>query len=217
MKRSEDVKEIAKAMSKMQSEMGSASKDCKAYQYKYADMASVWSVLKGPLTNNGLTVSQETFNLPDGPSVVTLVMHESGQWIETEPLTIPTGKKDAHSSGSALTYARRYQLCAILGIVTEDDDGAAAQKNAPAPQRAIPPRKCTQEEYDNFVKKWSGTFDKNNIESYLHKRSNHFNVHIRTTVYALMNDNEKFEKEFKIWENKNKQNVKEVTDEAENL
>lgn len=28
--------------------------------------------------------------------------------------------------GSAITYARRYSLCAILGIVTEDDDGNAA-------------------------------------------------------------------------------------------
>ncbi len=44
-------------------------------------------------------------------------------------------KEDAQGYGSAVTYARRYALCALLGIVTnEDDDGNNASGNYGAPQ-----------------------------------------------------------------------------------
>jgi hypothetical protein len=49
---------------------------------------------------------------------------------------MPVTKADAQGFGSALTYARRYGLCAAVGIAPEDDDGnlAAAAK----PTKAIP-------------------------------------------------------------------------------
>lgn len=202
MKTSEEIKDICKALASMQGEMQYAVKSNQAYQYKYADMASVWSVIKEPLQKHGLFITQEALTLPDGVAVNTRVMHSSGQWIEYEPLIIPMGKKDAHSTGSALTYARRYQLCAALGVVTEDDDGAAAQKNAPVKEK-IPPRMCTQEEYDLFIEEWSKTYDKDKIEKYIEKRSSHFNVDSKCTVALLMKDQNKFEKEFKIWESRN--------------
>jgi len=131
MKTSENIIEIAKALSAMQAVMDNASKKVEAFKYKYSDLSSVWEVLRGPMTDNGLCVVQDPVSSDDGVSVVTRVMHESGQWIEFGPLLIPVGKRDAHSTGSAITYAKRYALCAALGIVTEDDDGQAAQKNPP--------------------------------------------------------------------------------------
>jgi hypothetical protein len=202
MKTSEEIKDLCKALASMQAEMTNASKDCKGYNYKYADLASVWGVIREPLQKHSLFVTQEALTLPDGVAVTTRVIHATGQWIEFEPLMIPMGKKDAHSTGSAITYAKRYQLCAALGVVTDDDDGAAAQKNAPK-KEVIPPRMCTEEEYNNFIEKWSNTFDKEKIIEYIAKRSKHFNVDPKITVSILMKDNNKFEIEFPKWESKN--------------
>jgi hypothetical protein len=63
--------------------------------------------------------------------VVTRLAHTSGEWIEGE-LAVPVSKADAQGYGSALTYARRYGLCAITGIAPEDDDGNAAAAAKPA-------------------------------------------------------------------------------------
>ena len=130
MKTSNEINEISKAMAAMQGEMTNAPKDCKGYNYKYADLAAVWGMIREPLRKHSLFIVQEAIAVNDGVSVSTRVIHASGQWFEFEPLTIPIGKKDAHSTGSAITYAKRYQLCAALGVVTDDDDGMAAQKSA---------------------------------------------------------------------------------------
>jgi hypothetical protein len=56
-------------------------------------------------------------------------MHSSGEFISSE-MQIPVSKHDAQGYGSALTYARRYALCAFVGIAPEDDDGNGASAKA---------------------------------------------------------------------------------------
>lgn len=56
-----------------------------------------------------------------------LVHAESGEWQESL-LVMPLPKADPQGYGSALTYARRYGLAAIIGLVTEDDDANLACK-----------------------------------------------------------------------------------------
>jgi len=129
MKTSEEMVEISKAMNAMQAELHTVSKDAKGYNYKYANFASIWNALREPLTKNGLSIIQDASSCPEGVSVVTRLQHVSGQWIEFGPLLVPMGKKDAHSTGSAISYARRYALSAAVGIVPDDDDGALAQKS----------------------------------------------------------------------------------------
>ena len=53
--------------------------------------------------------------------VTKLVHAESGEW-QKSLLVMPLSKTDPQGYGSALTYARRYGLSALVGIVTEDDD-----------------------------------------------------------------------------------------------
>jgi len=67
----------------------------------------------------------------------TRLLHSSGEWIEGR-MTLPVSKADAQGYGSALTYARRYGLCAAVGIAPEDDDGNAASAAAPPPRPAVP-------------------------------------------------------------------------------
>ena len=194
---SEKIECLAKALTQMQGAMGIASKDRSGYNYKYADLASVWGVIREPLVSNGLSVLQDAITIPEGVSVTTRVMHDSGQWIEFGPLVVPMGKKDAHSTGSAITYAKRYALCAALGVVTDDDDGAAAQKSAP-----VALKRCSQKDYDNFLTFWSQSYDKNMLNLYIDKKSAHHNMHPLETVFVLMNDLPKFEREFNNWESK---------------
>jgi UTP-glucose-1-phosphate uridylyltransferase len=52
-------------------------------------------------------------------------MHKSGQWISGD-YPVLVAKMDAQGLGSAITYARRYALQAMLGVAAEDDDGEAA-------------------------------------------------------------------------------------------
>jgi hypothetical protein len=94
---------------------------------KYADLASIMDAVREPLAANGLAVSQSVANDANGVSVTTTLLHESGETLVSEPCWLPVGKKDPQGYGSAITYARRYSLASLLGIVAdEDDDGNAA-------------------------------------------------------------------------------------------
>ena len=113
----------------------------------YADLTSVIEACKKPLSDNGLAFTQIFFTAENGVTcLATYLLHVSGQRIESMlPLL---NVKDAHSLGSAITYARRYALCSLLGIAPEgeDDDGNLAQKTAtskrqpPASRKNFPKR-----------------------------------------------------------------------------
>lgn len=126
MRTSESIKEIAGAICKMQASLKPADKDNTnpLYKSKYSDINAVWEALRAPLTSNGLSVWQDATTSETGVSVITRVVHSSGEWIEFSPFFVPLGvKKDAHGFGSATSYARRYSLCSALGITSDDDDG----------------------------------------------------------------------------------------------
>lgn len=137
MKNSENINELATAMSKAQSAMRPALKDSinPHYKSKFSNLTSVWESMRIPFTSNGLTVWQDITTCDKTVSVTTKVVHSSGQWVEFGPLTIPLGKFDAQGVGSATSYAKRYALCAALGIVSDDDDDGEA---ASAPIRNKP-------------------------------------------------------------------------------
>lgn len=88
--------------------------------YKYADLNSVWSAVRPLLRDAGLVVVQ----MPSGDGLTTLIMHESGEFIE-ETMRMAHPGNDPQAQGSAITYARRYALSAAFGIIAEDDDDAA--------------------------------------------------------------------------------------------
>lgn len=45
-------------------------------------------------------------------------------------------KRDAQGQGSAITYARRYALCAVLNLVADDDDDGNSASNGQAGEQA---------------------------------------------------------------------------------
>ena len=99
------------------------------FKSKYADLASALEATEPALEKNGLAVSQFPVNELDRIGVLTLVLHESGEFIGRE-FTLPVAKQDAQTGTAAVTYARRTAYMAALGVAAEDDDGNRAAGNA---------------------------------------------------------------------------------------
>lgn len=156
---SPEIAELCDALSKAQGAMGAATKDSTAtvrgkskdgrdveYTYKYATLADCWEIARPPLSANGLSLTQLPFTTEGGSLALrSILLHKSGQWIKTEHIlpVIESEKANPHQAdGIAMSYAKRYHLCAICGIPTEDDDGASASnigdKRAPSPVGTIP-------------------------------------------------------------------------------
>lgn len=141
MTQSENIGELATALSKAQAQIHAAEKDSKNPFFKssYASLTSVWDAAREPLTKNGLCVIQTTSVIEGRMFLVTTLAHTSGQWIRGEYLLNPN-KDDPQGMGSATTYARRYSLSAIVGITQSDDDAESAtdrQKTYAAPQKTM--------------------------------------------------------------------------------
>lgn len=127
------MKDLAAAMAKAQTQIKAAIKDTKGQigqnrAYKYADLASVWDACKTALSANNIAIIQKPDF--DGTSMwlETMLLHSSGDCI-TGRYPLRPSQDTPQAYGSALTYARRYSLSAMVGIVTdEDDDGAAGSK-----------------------------------------------------------------------------------------
>lgn len=132
MEKSEQINELAAALAKAQGAIKGALKDTANpfFKSKYADLSSVWEACRSQLSANGLSVVQTPCQGEGGINVETMLMHCSGQWISSQ-FTMPVAKQDAQAVGSAITYARRYALAAMIGIAPEDDDddGNAATGN----------------------------------------------------------------------------------------
>lgn len=95
------------------------------FKSKYVPLDAVLDAIAEPLRNNGIAILQPT-TIQDARTVlVTRLVHETGEWIEGRYPVHPV-KSDPQGEGSALTYARRYALMALVGIAPEDDDGNAA-------------------------------------------------------------------------------------------
>ena len=135
MNKSDSIKNIAAALQLFHLKMGKVSKSANNpfFKSKYAPLPDILEAISDPLDESGLTFSQ----FPDGDSLTTILMHpESGEWIEAAYSMHPV-KSDPQSVGSAITYARRYALGAILALnIDEDDDGNKA--SAPAEKVELP-------------------------------------------------------------------------------
>jgi len=135
--KSEEINELAAALVKVQGKLEGAKMDGvnPFFHSKYSTLASVWDACREPLSSNGLAVVQTCSIDENGGLVVnTTLLHSSGQWISGQQATKPT-KDDPQGMGSAITYARRYGLAAMVGICPEDDDAEAATERKPQAEK----------------------------------------------------------------------------------
>ncbi len=96
----------------------------------YADLGSVFRTITPAMDAHDLIPIQNATMVEGGMvEVSTIIMHSSGESAEFIS-RIPLAKQDAQGYGSAFTYARRYSLMGIFGLVPADDDGNASRKTA---------------------------------------------------------------------------------------
>lgn len=130
---------LAEALTKALADLAVVDKGRKAnagsYSYEYADIGDIINATRPVLAKHGLVALTPVHGYGDDRLACTvLLIHESGEQLELGPLPFPPGR-DAQSSGSQITYHRRYALLAALGMATgDDDDGAAATKAQRAPK-----------------------------------------------------------------------------------
>jgi len=140
------------------------------YKSKYCSLdACIEAVIDG-LNANGIALIQRPQPCESGVIIETLFVHESGESLSGGVLHVPAQKNDPQGYGSALTYARRYSLCAACGIAPEDDDGNAASKPTkakvtPAPaadvltlSASVTITSVTEREGETNGKKWKAYF-----------------------------------------------------------
>lgn len=133
MRTSDAIDALATALAAAQGEIRPAVKDANnpAFNSKYADLSAVFDAVRPTLAKHGLSVVQLPEHSDDALlHLTTRICHKSGQWIEGT-MSIPVSKVNAHGYGSAITYARRYALSAVLGVVADDDDDGNKASEAP--------------------------------------------------------------------------------------
>lgn len=130
---------LAKALAAAQAKLEDAKKDAMNphFRNRYATLASVRAAVTPVLSTHGLSVVQTSEPHGDGGvCIITTLLHESGEWMRGR-LFIPVAKRDPQGFGSAISYARRYALAAIVNIASDDDDDANI---ASAPARDSAPK-----------------------------------------------------------------------------
>ena len=136
---SENITDLAKALLDVQRTVQPVAKDAENPFTKswYASLNSVMDACRNALIENGIWLCQYPVPVeqPNSLGLVTKLTHaESGQW-QSSLAVVPLPKADPQGMGSAMTYARRYALTAMLGMVTEDDDGEGAKNGKKFPSR----------------------------------------------------------------------------------
>ena len=136
---SENITDLAKALLNVQRTVRPIAKDAENPFTKswYASLNSVMEACRDALIENGIWLCQYPVPVeqPNSLGLVTKLTHaESGQW-QSSLAAVPLPKADPQGMGSAMTYARRYALTAMLGMVTEDDDGEGARTGRRTPSR----------------------------------------------------------------------------------
>jgi len=133
------MKNLATALVKAQSEMSNPKKGNTNpfFKSKYADLNSVREAVIPVLNANGISVLQPMVNIDGKNFIKTLLVHESGEMLESFTEIVYAKQNDAQAQGSGITYARRYGLQSFACVGADDDDGNAASQ--PNVQKAETP------------------------------------------------------------------------------
>lgn len=140
--------------------------------YHYADLSAILEAVQPPLLKHELALVQTVD--AESSSLLTRLAHVSGEWIESVyPLAMDLAPQ---ALGSALTYARRYSISALLCLAASDDDGAEAtavkapKAKAPKAPPSVPPLISDAQRKRLFaIAKGSGWNDAQ-MKDYLRKR-----------------------------------------------
>lgn len=126
---SETIGELTKGLAKFHSQLKQPKLNSENpfFHKNYLDLTGLQSAVDEAMKGTGLSYIQLVAGSNGQPTVRTVILHESGEYISSDTLQLRPDKTNPQGQGSAITYAKRYQLGAMFGISGEaDDDGEAA-------------------------------------------------------------------------------------------
>jgi flagellar hook protein FlgE len=144
MDRSEHIDQLAGALARAQGKYKTVKRSGKNPKFgsKYATLDDVIAAVRKALSEEELALTQLVEQGEDGFSLTTMLIHKTGQFMSAtmgvDPVVIMSnqGKQvttDLQALGSALTYTKRYQAGAMLGVNTETDDDGNTSGEAKKP------------------------------------------------------------------------------------
>jgi len=150
MEKSESIINIAKSLIEFSIKVGKIKKDEKNPFFKssYASLSAIQDAIQLPLAESGMALTQ----VPDGDCLTTLLIHaETGEFLQAT-YNIHASKNDPQGIGSAITYARRYAIGAILNLnIDSDNDG----QETPSPKyEGKYPQVLMKETLEDLKKYW---------------------------------------------------------------
>ncbi|MEX2955523.1 ERF family protein [Staphylococcus pasteuri] len=167
MNKSESITELNKALANFHKEVKQPMKDANNpfFKSKYVPLENVVEAIDDVAPKHGLTYSQYPVTTENGlVGISTVLLHESGEFIEFPPATTKPDKNTPQGVGSALTYMRRYSLSAVFGITSDqDDDGNEASGKSIRNKQTQPQKASSQtigtlkKEVINFTNLIKGT------------------------------------------------------------
>ena len=139
---SENIGKIASALALAQKSFDTPkkTKTNPHLKNKYADLGDILEATRPHLNDNGVSLSQPAMQIDGREFVITQLTHgESGEWVRSYTPVFEGNQKGAQGYGSGHTYARRYGLSGLTGVVADDDDdGNAASGSNSRHSRADP-------------------------------------------------------------------------------
>ena len=125
MKQSESIKNLLPALMDAQKEIPTMPKNAKAYGYNYTDLDTITSVIKPILARHDISYMQSVGMNEQGQNILTTrIFNRDGEFIEDStilPIIQGTKNNSAQTLGMSITYMRRYALCAMFGITSDED------------------------------------------------------------------------------------------------
>lgn len=111
--------------------MGTVPKNGRGTYGPYATLDDTWDAIRKPLSDAGISIYQRILTIDGKPFMVTMLLHESGEFIDDCELELKFESNNRMTAmqamGSAITYARRYSTQSVSGVAPgDDDDGAGA-------------------------------------------------------------------------------------------
>lgn len=136
---SPELGSIAPALVRAQRKLKNPSKDSVNPHFRnhFAGLGVTVEAAKDACNTEDIAVLAPPVPAPDGYiGISILLLHKSGEYIEGHGY-IPLDRSNAQGAGSAITYARRYYLQSVLGMVGEDDDDGELASAAPATSSVV--------------------------------------------------------------------------------
>jgi len=148
MQHSESIAKLAAALMVFQSEVKDPARDGENphFRSKYVQIDGLLAAVRPILAQHGLSVVQSTGGDGQNVTITTMILHTSGEWLQTDALTLKAQQATPQGAGSAITYGRRYSLSAALGVAWDDDDDGNAASTPPKAEKKAAPKAKTKDE-----------------------------------------------------------------------